>query len=312
MMLENKEKRSVVITGAAGFIGSSTVEYFLMRGWKVLALDVVEVKCKLASTKLTKNLTYYKWNLFERNPLPEEFMNQHWDAFIHFAWAGSAGPQRLDLDLQIKNAEASAACVRLASDLGCKKFIGAGSLMEYEVEQATHKAKQLSSINHYAYGKLLAHYLCKIEAQAVGIDFIWGIITNVYGPGEKAPRFINTTIRKVLNNEELQFSSGLQNYDFVYITDAAQAFYCMAENGEHNQEYVVGSGNAHRIQSFVCLLLEACDSQMIPIFDPTKRVDCELPLELFAIDNLFFIGYSPHISFVDGIKYTKEWIEKNG
>lgn len=259
-MLENKDIRGIVITGAAGFIGSHTVEYFLRRGCRVLALDVEEVKINIANTKLNKNLTCYKWNLFERDPLPEDIINQRWDVFIHLAWAGSTGQPRLKLDLQIENAEASAACVRLASDLGCKKFIGAGSLMEYEVEQATHKAKELTSTNYYAYGKLLAHYLCKIEAQAIGIDFIWGIITNAYGPGETAPRFINTTIRKVLNNEELRFSSGLQNYDFVYVTDVAQAFYCMAEYGEHNQEYLIGSGNPHRLQSFVCLLLEACGS----------------------------------------------------
>lgn len=309
-MLENKDIRGIVITGAAGFIGSHTVEYFLRRGCRVLALDVEEVKINVANTKLNKNLTCYKWNLFERDPLPEDIINQGWDVFIHLAWAGSAGQPRLKLDLQIENAEASAACVRLASDLGCKKFIGAGSLMEYEVEQATHKAKELTSTNYYAYGKLLAHYLCKIEAQAIGIDFIWGIITNAYGPGETAPRFINTTIRKVLNNEELQFSSGLQNYDFVYVTDVAQAFYCIAEYGEHNQEYLIGSGNPHRLQSFICLLLEACGSQNVPIFNPRQRVDCELPIELFSVEKLFFIGYSPRVSFTDGIKYTKEWIEK--
>lgn len=314
-MLENKnETKSVVITGAAGFIGSSTVEYYLLRGWRVLALDINEANLSVREdSKLRKNFTYIKWNLFERDPLPDEIMEQHWDVFIHFAWAGSAGPQRTDLSLQIKNAEAAEACVRLAKDLRCKKFIGAGSLMEYEVEHATHNAPKITTPNHYGYGKLLAHYLCKMEASNVGIDFVWGIITNVYGPREKAPRFINTTIRKIINNEPITFSSGLQNYDFVYITDAAQAFYCMGEWGVNNTEYVVGSGDAHRLSSFIMLMYEACGSELNPQFDMSKRVDCELPIETFSIKELALdTGYSPHTSFISGIKATKEWIEKNG
>ena len=90
----------VIITGADGFIGSNTVKFFLSRGWTVLALDIAETPIRL--TDVEPNLIYCRWDAFDPEDLPESIWNQEWDVFIHFAWNGSAGPKRLDLDLQIK------------------------------------------------------------------------------------------------------------------------------------------------------------------------------------------------------------------
>ncbi|MDE5873831.1 MAG: NAD-dependent epimerase/dehydratase family protein [Lachnospiraceae bacterium] len=50
------------------------------------------------------------------------------------------------------------------------------------------------------------------------------VISDIYGEGESSPRLINSSIRKLLNNEETSFSTGEQMYDFVYIEDAARMF----------------------------------------------------------------------------------------
>ena len=302
----------VIITGADGFIGSSTVGYFLNKGWTVLALDISEVPIRL--TEVQPNLIYRRWDASDPEDLPESVWNQEWDVFIHFAWNGSAGPKRLDLDLQVENAKNTAECVKLAKALGCKKFVGAGSLMEYEVAAATHGDVNLTSTNLYGYAKSLAHYLGKLEAQRQGIDFVWGIITNVYGPGETANRFINSTIRKIVidGETELDFSAGTQNYDFVYIADAANAFYCLATAGINNHEYVITSGQAKPLSEFVCDLIDVCNDEVMPFFDLHKTVDCELPLEIFSPDKMFQeTGYKATVPFKLGIKNTKEYI-KNG
>ena len=86
----------------------------------------------------------------------------------------------------------------------------------------------------------------------------------------------------------------------------------MGDMGEDGEEYVVGSGDVHRLSSFVMLMLEACGSELEPHFDMSKRVDCALPKETFDIKNLWFLGYNPKVPFIEGIKKTKEWIEKDG
>lgn len=301
----------VIITGADGFIGSQTTKYYLNKGWEVLALDIGDTPMRLEEHP---NLKYVSWNAFDPEKLPSFVQSQPWDLFIHFAWNGSAGPKRLDLNLQIQNAQACAGCVRLAANLGCKRFVGAGSLMEYEVTDATHRDIDLTSTNLYGYAKQLAHYLSKLEAQRLGIDFIWGIITNVYGPGETSNRFIQSTISKiVLNGErELDFSAGTQNYDFVFIDDAAEAFYCLGTAGIKNHEYVIASGQAKPLSEFVYDLIEVCDDEVRPFFDLHKTVDCELPIEIFSTDKMKVeTGFVAKTPFKEGIKITKEHI-KNG
>ena len=54
-----------------------------------------------------------------------------YDTFIHFAWAGSAGTARIDYELQMKNALTTVECVKAANELGCTRFVCAGSIMEY-------------------------------------------------------------------------------------------------------------------------------------------------------------------------------------
>lgn len=91
----------------------------------------------------------------------------------------------------------------VAKRIGCQRFIGAGSIMEYEVED-----------------------MYKIKAQTCGVDLIWGVITNAYGEGEISQRFINTTIKKMLRGEELKFTSATQNYDFIHVRDLCGSFLC--------------------------------------------------------------------------------------
>lgn len=305
-------ERRVIITGADGFIGSKTVETFLEAGWHVLALDANEVPRRLVEHP---HLKYVCWDmlsenwssLFEHWPRAKE---EEYSCFIHFAWAGSAGPERKDLLLQMKNVYATDKCVRLAKAFGCKTFVGAGSLMEYEVESAAHYDGPLTSINHYGMAKLAAHYSAKQKAAEEGIDFVWAIITNVYGPGETAPRFINNTIKRILAGEELTFNSnGFQNYDFVYIDDAAFAFYLLAQYGVSNREYVISSGKARPLYLFVDAITKVCKGPT-PCFNLMNKVDCALPIQIFSNFNIETdTGFITRVDFEEGIRRTKEWLE---
>lgn len=304
------KKSKIIITGADGFIGSAVANKFLQLGHQVLALDIKETPTRLIKSS---KLTYIQWDMFDNgfgSEALEDLLPASYDVFLHFGWAGSSGADRKNLTLQQKNAMAIEDCVYWAYRFGCKKFIGAGSLMEYEVECATHTDNKLTSINYYGYGKLLAHYIAKKACQDYNIDFIWGIITNAYGPQETSPRFINSTMKKIINNTELRFnSSGLQNYDFIYIDDLVQAFYLLATN-EASGEYILGSGLAKPLYKFVLEMIKICDKNIMPLFDLSNDVDCSLPVGTFDISKLKELGWSQTVSFEEGIKRLKDWMEK--
>lgn len=298
----------ITITGADGFVGSHIAKLYLEKGFEVLAIDIAESPNRLPSHP---NLIYKKIDLFNDLELLRKELNDFkGQSFIHMAWAGSAGPQRADYSLQLLNAETAVKCLEMAKESGCSKFVGAGSIMEYEVEAAVHANGNKPGLGYiYGMGKHIAHCLCKSVAANIGIDLLWPMITNAYGVGELSPRFINTTLRKIIHNEPLEFTAATQNYDFVYVTDVARAFYLVERKGLPFYEYMIGSGNAAPLKSFINEMVAACDSVNKPIFGNVPFTGINLPLSVFSIENLKIdCGFIPEVSFEQGIKLTFDWL----
>lgn len=298
----------IIITGADGFVGSNTVEYFLTQGMEVLALDIGEVPKALKPHSLLK---YMQCDISNTADMISGIRHDYYDTFIHFAWAGSAGEGRMDYNLQMQNALNTVECVRAAKELGCNRFVGAGSIMEYEVESAIHaQGNRLGMGYIYGMGKHIAHSMCMAVAADIDIDLIWPMITNAYGVGELSPRFVNTTLRKIINNEPLQFTAATQNYDFVYISDVARAFYLIAKKGQPFCEYMIGSGNAGPLKKFVLEMQHELAPKSTPLFGDIPFTGTNLPLEIFDVGAAEKdCGFKAEVNFKEGARMTMEWLK---
>lgn len=301
---------NVIITGADGFVGSYTVQHFLNNGKKVLALDMGPETRRL---KEHKNLIYKQCDITNIKAMLAMIPQGEYDTFIHFAWAGSAGPTRVDYNLQMQNALDTVECMKAAKELGCARFVCAGSIMEYEVEAFVHAQGSRPGMGYmYSMGKHVAHCMCKSVAANIGIDLLWPMITNAYGAGEFSPRFVNTTLRKIINGEPLQFTAATQNYDFVYVSDVAKAFYLVAEKGKPFCEYMIGSGNAKPLKEFIKEMVNSCNYKGNLQFGDVPFTGVNVPLSVYSIKDLENdCGYAPEISFSEGIRKTLEWLRNN-
>lgn len=298
----------VIITGADGFVGSYTVQKFLNEGKDVLALDMGAEAKRLIPHQ---NLQYMQCDISDIKTLLEKIEPGKYDTFIHFAWAGSSGSSRADYALQMQNVKSTVDCVKAAKELGCTRFIGAGSIMEYEMEDSTHTQGNMPSPYYiYSLGKFVAHSMSKIVAAEIGIDLLWPMITNAYGVGELSPRFVNTTLRKMINNNPLEFTAGTQNYDFVYVSDVAKAFYLVAKCGKPFCEYMIGSGNARPLKEFILEMQQACAPEQQIHFGDVPYMGTILPLSTYSIKALQEdCGYKPEVSFAEGTRKTMEWLK---
>ena len=127
--------KRVIISGADGFVGSSVTDCFIEHGVSVTALDMADVPHRL---RKDEKLTYIQCNVADSEGMIRLLQGEEYDAFLHFAWAGSAGSQRTDYHLQMENALCAVETLKAAKRLGCKRFLCAGSIMEYEAESAVH------------------------------------------------------------------------------------------------------------------------------------------------------------------------------
>lgn len=304
--------KRVVITGAAGFVGSAVTEELLAHGVEVYAV----VRPGFSARKDTSRLASLPVHLVEcdlRNlsALPALLPERGFDAWYQFAWDGLFGAELLDYQKQVPNISYVLDAIRVAAQLGCEKFIGSGSVSQYELQAEGGQAMQGDKHRVYKTAKLACEYMGRSVATESGIIFIWPIITNIYGVGESSPRLINTMIRNLQAGRHQSLSEGNQIYDFIYSTDAARAFYLIGEHGKPHRTYVIGSGCAQPLHIFLTQVCGIVAPQARLGFGELNFNGFYLPKEVYDISSLQAdTGFSPEVSFQKGIQKTAEWMRK--
>lgn len=301
--------KSAVVTGANGFVGSHVCSELSKENVKVYAV-VKDENENIDNIKDLKGISIVYCDLNSIASLAEKIKDDI-DVFYHFAWVGTSSKLRCDENIQTNNALWTVQALRIADKMKCKKFVNAGSIMEKEAFLAVLAQGSKPGVGYiYGAAKLFARTLCKPIASELDIDLCWAVITNTYGVGEFSPRFINSTLRKIIADEPLQFTAATQNYDFIYIDDVARAFVAIGKYGKPNKEYTIGSGNAKPLKEFITELLHELSPDAVPIFGNVPFSGVNVPLEMFDTTDIETdCNFKPTVSFAEGARLTMEWLK---
>lgn len=297
--------KNVIVAGAGGFIGKNLISNLLERGYKITALDVKFddelnniVKCVSVANKTIEQLA-------------EELQGEYYCLF-DLAWVGTSGPTRSDYRIQLDNVLLTCDYVKLAAQIGCRRFIYASSINEMETYEYL-QSDNIEPAGGYIYGtgKLAAHLMGETVAFQNNVEFIPIIITNIYGVGEKSARLIYTSIVKLIRGERCSFTEGYQTYDFIYITDAINSIVEVAEKGRAFNRYYIGSGEPKSLREFLLKMRDiVAPEQELGLGDiPFKGVSVnynQFDMKQIEKDT----GYKNKVSFEEGIKKTAEYIRQ--
>lgn len=300
------EKSMVVVTGANGFIGAALCRELSAQGMGVIAVT----NKSDSNVKDTPGVEVLHCELAQYSKLsPLIGRNRNIGVFYHFAWAGTSGDLRGDVDIQLANVKATCEAVEVCRDIGCKRFVFAGSIMEYEIDAYMKTAKAPVRNTLYCTAKLSADYMARTVAADCDIEYMRAVISNVYGPGEYSARLINTSIRKMLRGEHCAFSSGEQLYDFIYIDDAVQAFINIGKGGISNKTYYIGNAKPRKLKEFLHELRDVVNPDLEIGVGEIPFNGVSLSYNELSTDNLTLdTGFVPQIDFATGVHRTVEWI----
>ena len=305
--------KKVIVTGANGFIGTALLWEMSKQNIKIYAV----IKDKFENIDHIKDIPGVEIvycsqeNIFD---LPKLINERDIEVLIHLAWAGSFGDLRADYNLQLLNVKNALDTVCAMEVMGIKRFVGVGTLAEKDVlNYHLEDGANPSIVSIYGIAKLSMQLMTKAQCNKMGIEHVWCYLSNTYGIGNTTNNFVNMVARKILGGEEAAFSEATQLYDFVYVTDTVNAIYSVAERGEKNKSYYLGSGDARPLREYIYLIRDAIDPSYPLHLGKLPFHGKSLGEDAYSIEKLKTdTGFSPKVSFEEGIKKTIAWLKKEG
>jgi UDP-N-acetylglucosamine 4-epimerase len=303
-----------LITGGAGFIGSSIAEHLIKEGHFVRVLDNFS-SGKEENLAFARNLGKGQFELIEgdiTNSEDCEFACHGMDFVLHQAALRSV-PKSLEDPLSYNkvNIDGVLFMLKAASKQKIKRFVFASSSSVYgDTNKFPEKEDALPQLlSPYALSKLAGEYYCRIFSKYFGVETVCLRYFNVFGPKQAlddeyavvVPKFIHS----ILHDEKPPiFGTGLQSRDFTYIKNVISANILSATTpGLTHEVFNVANGKDHSILDLVNTLNRIMGKNIEPNFLPVRQGDVfKTCADINKIRKL--THYKPIVSFEDGLRET--------
>jgi len=303
------EIRRALVTGPSGGVGRALLSVLSEAGTEVTAVLHPGSSRGREVIEKIPGVSILEWDLKEFRD-PGKRPEGTFDAFFHLGWDGSRGADRLEPERQRKNVEYTLDAVRLAKDLGCKVFVGAGSQSEFgHVDGVMKPGLPCDPDNEYGKAKLQAGIESRELAKELGIRHEWLRILSSFGPGDAETTMVVGTLLAFLRGEDRKFTAGDQIWDYLYTKDVGRAFLAAAESGRDGSVYVVGSGKTRRLREFIEAMRDIVAPERkltfgeLPYYK-NQVMRMEADISTLTADT----GFTPKYSFEEGIRETAEWL----
>lgn len=292
-------KKQVLITGGTGFIGQNVVNQLLTRGYEVHSL----VYPPFAAEQ--EGLIQYEMNLLDSKSVEEFFKEHHFENLIHLAWYVGAKCHIHDLNLDWTIATLN--LLKYFKESGGKKFVGAGTISEYEYKYGYLLEDDTPTDPQTLYGnsKNAIFNIAKVFCKQNSIDFKWPRIFNLYGPNEKPQRLMPSVINSCLKGEDVKVSDCLKYQDYLHVEDTAKGIVDVFESNLQDAVNIC-SGKPVQLRYIVNKIAELTnfDGQILWGAIPAAFGD---DLVVGNNEKLKSIGWTPKYTLEEGLKETINW-----
>jgi len=317
--------KKVLVTGGAGFIGSSVADYLLERGDDVVIVDEMndyyDVRIKESNLALLKErypehkrVAIYRGDICDEDFMMKIFETERPQWVCHMAARAGVRPSIQDPYVYIhSNIKGTTHLMELSHKFGVKNFVFASSSSVYGGSDSTFFSEDEvvdCPVSPYAASKkaceLLAytyHHLYQLNVSALRFFTVFG----PRGRPDMAPfKFIDRVSRGL---EIQQFGDGSSSRDYTYISDIVDGIVRAIDRPHKYEVFNLGKGSGTSLKEFIDLVQKHTGCKAIIKVLPDQPGD--VPYTCADVSKAYkLLGYKAKVTFEEGIRNTAAWYKE--
>ena len=312
----------ILITGAAGFIGSHACRVFLDRGWLVTGLDNFDpfydrtIKEQgLAEVADEPGFRFVEGDV--RDTATVNAVLKGVDVVLHLAARAGVRPSIEDPESYVSvNVGGTATLLEVCNKLGIKRFVFGSSSSVYGDSTPVpfrEDAPAVDPISPYAATKRAGELHCKVYGHLHGFRIAALRFFTVYGPRQRPDLAIHKFARLMSTGTPvIQFGDGSSERDYTHIDDiiqgtAAAVDWAMQEVPAF-EVFNLGESKTTRLADLIEMIGDAVQIEPKIEIQPAAPGDVRRTFADISKARRV-LGYDPQISIEDGIPQFVEWYQ---
>ena len=305
--------RKIVVTGGAGFIGSSLARALIARGDEISVLDNFSTGRRENLQDLAGTLAIVEGDILDSALLDRVFAGA--EVVFHEAAIPSV-PRSLAAPLASHNANATGTLNVLEAARRCqvRRVVYAGSSSAYGEPPSLPVVETMAPapLSPYAVSKLAGEQYCRVYARVFGVQTVILRYFNVFGPRQDPnsqyaaviPRFITSALAGL---SPTVYGDGEQSRDFCFIDNVVEANLRAADaEGASGKVFNIACGSGTSLNRILALLGESLGRPVAAHYEPARPGDVRHSLA-DILQAKAVLGYTAPVDFLTGLARTLAW-----
>jgi dTDP-glucose 4,6-dehydratase len=311
----------VVITGAAGFIGSRLSELLVADAERlgyddVVLLDALTYSGRLENVEVVlgdSRVSFIRGSITDQLITDEVLSGAH--AVLHLAAEShvdrSITGARLFYETNVMGTQQLLESARAA---GVERFVHVSTDEVYgSIEQGSWPEYHLLEPNSpYSSSKAGSDLAALAYQRTYGLNVMVTRCSNNYGPRQFPEKLIPLFVTNLFDGIKVPlYGDGMNIRDWLFVDDHCQGILRVLEAGRAGEIYNIGGGTELTNTEITHLLLELCgsDDSMIEPVDDRLGHDRRYSVDWTKIRDE--LGYRPEVDFEEGLARTVKWYREN-
>lgn len=300
----------VLISGAAGFVGSNLARHLVQCGHQVnLMLRENHAEWRLGG--LAEHLIIHSADLCDRDRVKHVVRSIRPERIYHLAAHGQYSYQTDLMRILQTTIMGTANLVEACLERGFEVFINTGSSSEYGLKSYPPREDEyLEPNSYYSVAKASATLFCRYAARKSGLRIPTLRLYSAYGPYEEPSRLIPQLILHGLRKKFPPLVDPDVARDFIYIDDIISAYDLVTDipTDDHGAVYNVGTGVQTTLREVIKAVRRVLEIEQEPQWGtmPNRMWDTDVWVaDITSIREA--MGWKPRYSFSDGFERMVDW-----